>query len=254
MGQSGRNRAGVGIVAALLLLSRVASAEKTAPEILPASATAYVEVSRPSDLLEVIDSRVGKEIQQSDAFAQAIASPRFKEFRQVLAAIEERSGMKWRPALEATTSGGLAAAFDMQSQGIVVLAHPDDLKSADAVRDAFFSLARDDAKSKGNPDPIEAKTYRGITAFRIGDVTVANLGPWVMLSNKPALAKTVADTFLDGGKTLAADKQFREARELAGHVGPILPPGASFDWEPFVSLPVSAISRCSTPSTSRTTP
>jgi hypothetical protein len=220
MHHPGRTWAKIGIAAALLLLSRTASAEKTAPEILPASATAYVEVSRPGDLLALIDSRVGKEIRQSDAFAQAIASPKFREFRQALAAIEERSGMTWRPALEATTSGGLAAAFDMSTQGIVILAHPDDLKSADAVRDAFFSLARDDARSKGNPDPVEARTYRGMTTYRIADVTVANVGDWVMLSNKPALAKAVADTFLDGGKTLEADKQFREARELAGQVGP----------------------------------
>src|SRR5207302_4240026 len=105
---------------------------------------------------------------------------------------------------------------------VVMLCKSVDRTAADAVREALFSLARDDAKNKGKPDPIETMTYRGLTAYKAGGGIVGDLDPWLLVSNKAGCAKKVADTFLDGddgGKTLAGDREFADARKLAGQDG-----------------------------------
>lgn len=215
MNASRRVWARVGAVAALLVIPGVASAQKTAADLLPASTLAYVEVRQPADVLALIDGKLGRQIQQSDPFRQAVASPKFKEFRSVVGVVETRAGTTWPQAFKAITSGGVVAAFDSATQGVVILARPADLQSADAVRDALFSLVREDAKHKGNPDPIQSRAYRGIQAYTIGEATIADVGPWVIVSNKPMLAKAVADRFLDGGRALAGDKEFLEAHDSA---------------------------------------
>ena len=117
----------------------------------------------------------------------------------ILGVVEERAGVKWRPAIEAMAGAGIVLAFDPATNGVILLARPKDAAVADKVRDAFFGLARADTQNNGKGDPIEVKAYRGLTAYAAGEATIANLGPWLMLSNKPDLAKMAGDLFLDGG-------------------------------------------------------
>ena len=200
---------------AVLATGGLARAEKTAADLLPASTLAYVEVNSPKDLIPLLlDHPLRKDIEQSSAFRQAMQKPEFKKFQEVVRLIEQRAGVEWRPALQQIGGDRIVLAFEPMTQGIVLLAKPTDMKTADAVRDAFFSLARDDAANHGKPDPVEAKTYRGIKAYHVGEAIVADLGPWIMASNKKGLAQRVADTFLDGGESLSADEQFAAARKL----------------------------------------
>jgi hypothetical protein len=191
------------------------AAEKSAAELLPPSTVAYLQINRPKDLTSFIfDSPLHEQIDQSEGYRKALDAPKFKEFQAVLGMIEKKAGVQWRKALETTTDGGLVLAFDAQTQGVVLLSKSADPKMTDAVRDAFFSLVRGDATNKGNPDPIERKDYRGLTAFKIGDGVIANIGPWLLLANKAALAKDIADHYLDGGPSLAAIKGFAASESL----------------------------------------
>jgi len=198
-----------------------AAAEPIAAELLPASTVFYLEIEHPKDLLAlVLDHPLRQRLEQSPDYQKALDDPKFKEFRAVVAAVEQRSGVPWRKALEATTGGGLAVAFDADTQGLVVLARAEDPKAADAVRDALLGLAREDAVTKGNPDPVGTEQYRGLTAYKVGDALVGNLGSWVVFCSKPDLAQALADTFLDHpnlkqSKFLAADEEFLSAREGA---------------------------------------
>ena len=185
---------------------------QSAADLLPASTLVYIQIEHPKDVIALLlDEPLGKQLASSPQFHQALQTPQFRQFRAVVALVEKRAGVRWREALESITANGLAVAFDPRSQGVVLLAKPDEPKTAEAVRDAFFSLARDDARNKGKPDPIESTTYRGLSAYKSGEAVIGNLGPWLLISNKPDLAKAVADVFLDGGKTLAEDHDFIEA-------------------------------------------
>lgn len=208
-------------VVAMLATAKVVRAEKTAAEMLPASTLAYMEINQPKDLIPLLlDHPLRKDIEQSAAFRQAIANPGFKKFQEVVALIEQRAGVEWRPALEQIGGDQLVIAFEPLTQGVVMLAKPSDMKTADSVREALFSLARDDATQHGKPDPVEAKTYRGLKAYHMGEAIVADLGPWLMISNKKGLAQHVADAFLDGGAALAGEAQFAAARKLAAGAAP----------------------------------
>lgn len=212
------------LVAAFVSLMAVAAAraDKTAAEVLPPSTLAYVEISHPKELVPLIlDHPLRKDIQQSSAFRQITAKPEFKKFRELVAQIEQRSGMQWPAALEQVSGDEIVFAVEPFTQGGVLLIKPTDMRTADAVRDALLSMLRDDAGKHGKPDPVEVKTYRGLKAYHVHDAIVADLGPWIMISNKKALAQRVANTYLDGGDSLAADEQFTAAKKMAIGDGPI---------------------------------
>jgi hypothetical protein len=192
-----------------------AAAERSAAEMLPASTLVYAEVEHPAEMIRIVlDHPLRKRLEQSSNYKQAFDTPQFKEFEQIVQAVEQRSGVKWRKALEVGTGGGFAIAFDPPTEGVVILAKSTDPKTSESVRDALFDLAREDAKNKGNPDPVQTKEYRGLTAYKVGDSVVANVGPWMIISNKPNLGKAIADRLFDEGESLAKDSAFVEARKL----------------------------------------
>src|SRR6185369_3538375 len=169
-------------------------------ELLPPTTLFYVELQQPAEVIRLLlDHPLRQRLEQSPDYQKAFDTPQFKEFQAVVKAVEQRSGIEWRKALETSTGGGLVVAVDAATQGLVVLSRSTDPKTTESVRDALFSLARDDAKSKGNPDPIQTKQYRGLTAHTAGESVIATVGPWLVVSNKPALGKSIADRLLDGG-------------------------------------------------------
>jgi hypothetical protein len=206
--------------AALSLAALAEPVEKPAATLLPASTVAYVEITRPKDVIQlVLDHPLRRRIEQAPQFKKALQSEQFKQLLAAVDLFEKRSSLKWRPALEQITGGGVVVAVDPATQGLVILARPDDRKTTDAAREALFAMARDDAAAKGNPDPIENKDYRGLTAWKLGEAYVANVGPWLLISNNASAAKGVADQFLDGGSSLADEKEFAQARSLAMEEG-----------------------------------
>ena len=200
-----------------------AAAEQSAADLLPASTLFYAEVGRPKDVIGLaLDHPLMKQLQQAPEYRQAMETPQFRQFREVVALVEQRAVVRWRPALETITGGGAVVAFEPSTQGVVVLVRSEDPKTTERVRDAVLSLAREDAKNKGQPDPVQTKAYRGLTGYRIGENRMVGLGPWLLVSNKPRLATAVADTFLDAEKgekgeqsTLAQDAEFVAARDTA---------------------------------------
>jgi hypothetical protein len=207
------------VVFALTLPGAAARAAKDNPsaaELMPDSMVAYVEINRPAELIDrVMDHPLRKQLEQLPDYRKAVDGPDFKQFLDVVGLVENRAGVQWRPALETITGGGVAIGLDIKSQGVVMLVKPQDAATATSVREAVFGLAREDAKSKGQPNPIKTKDYRGLTAYEVGETWISNFGPWLMLTNKTDLAKTMADQFLDGGANLAAGKEFASARATA---------------------------------------
>jgi hypothetical protein len=128
--------------------SERAAAAKTGAELLPPTTLFYVEIQRPAEVIRLIlDHPLRQRLEQSPDYQKAFDTPQFKEFQAVVNAVEQRSGVQWRKALETSTGGGLVVAVDAATQGLVVLSRSTDAKATESVRDALFSLARDDAKS-----------------------------------------------------------------------------------------------------------
>ena len=203
-----------------------ATAAKSAAELLPPTTLFYLEVERPRELINlVLDHPLRKRLEQSPDYRRAFDTPQFKEFQAVVKAVEGRAGVSWREALETGTGGGLVVAVDAATQGVVVLARSTDPKVTEAVKDALFSLARDDAQAKGTPDPVREVDYRGLVAHRAGESIIATVGPWLVISNKPDLSQAIADNLLDARPTLAREEMFVASRELAPGGGKAYPKG-----------------------------
>lgn len=193
-------------------------ADRSAAELLPASTLFYAEVSRPKDLIGlVLDNPAVANLMKSPQFQQALAAPQFKQVMDAIALVEQRAGVKWRPALETITGGGIVIAIDPATGGGIAMIRSEDPKTTATVRDALFALAREDAANKGNPDPVKQVQYRDLVAHKLGEAALVECGPWLLATNKPDLAKAVANAYLDGpapGESLAESDEFVSAQAL----------------------------------------
>lgn len=190
--------------------------EKPPVQLVPASSVAYFEASEPKDVISLLlDSPISKLIQRTPDYRKGIESPQYKDFLAVIGQVEDRAGVKWRPALESITGEGVVLSVDAATQGAVLLVRSKDVKTRDSVRDAIISVVRERAKADGRPDPIQSKDYRGLGAYNAGDVWITAMGRYLLISNKPEEARAVADLFLDGGRSMSDESVYTDARKLA---------------------------------------
>jgi hypothetical protein len=193
------------------------AADKSAAEMLPPSTAACLEITRPGEIIALLlDSPLSKQIEKFPQYRKTMEDPKFQEFQAIVRAVEQKAGVPWRKALENGTAGGVCLAFDPDTKGIVLLAKSQDLKITASIRDAVFELARGDAQQKGKPNPIEVVNHRDLTAWKVGEGVMSQLGPWLVIANKSSLAQKVADQFLDGSASLATDAQYKEALHAMG--------------------------------------
>src|SRR5690606_1277558 len=105
---------------------------------------------------------------------------------------------------------GLSIAFDVPTQGAVLMARAPDEAKLRVLLDRLPPAARAAARHKGDPGPLAGLAYRGQTGCKTDQAIVGAIGRWLIIANKADLARAVADNLLDGGKeVLGADADFR---------------------------------------------
>lgn len=185
-----------------------AQQDPTPPDWLPKTTIAYLELN-PADTF--LDHPVRKQIRRSAAFRTIWSHPNLTQARVGLTAIEFALGEKIDSILKKVNHGGMHVGFDAETQGLVLLARTESEEWLVEYLQNLKKLARSDAKSKNQPNPIEEKAYRDIEASKFQDAIVAPLGPWLMLTNKPDLAKGTIDRYLDLSlDTLSANEAFQK--------------------------------------------
>ena len=186
----------------------LAQQEPTPADWLPKSTIAYLELNPAETFL---DHSVRKQIRKSAAFRTIWSHPNLTQARVGLTAIEFALGEKVDSILKKVNHGGMYVAFDAETQGLVLLARTESEEWLKEYLQKLKDLARSDAKSKNQPNPIEEKTYRDIQGSKFQEAILAPLGPWLMLTNKPDLAKGTIDRYLDLSlDTLAANDAFQK--------------------------------------------
>ena len=86
--------------AALVLVRDAAAADKSPREMMPLSTVVYAEMPQPQKLLDaVLDHPSVVELQNHPDYQKAFENPQVQEFLKVLALVEAKLGMKWRPAV-----------------------------------------------------------------------------------------------------------------------------------------------------------
>ena len=92
---------------------------------------------------------------------------------------------------------------------IVLVVTPEDPEFLDRAHETLLELARDDARAKGNPDPVSEDDYRGVTGYSLSDDEAhAIIDGRLVIANGQAALKAVIDRTIDDGDRLVDDAFF----------------------------------------------
>lgn len=194
---------------------RSADSPNTAAEFLPESTLVYVELTNPPQLVErILTHPLAEQVKANETLQALYSSPDVAKARLGLGFVELGLGMPWQTLVERVAGGGVYLVIDGEAKQPIALVRAKDAKSLDELRERVFKLLRDDAKNKGRGDPIEKGEYRGLTGYKIDRVSFVTMGPWLAVSEKSEVLKTVVDAWLDRTqRTLAAAADFQAARQ-----------------------------------------
>ncbi len=194
---------------------RAADPSPPLAQLFPESTVAYAEIASPAKFVEAIyDHPIADKLQNDEKFQPLLATPEYAKFRLGLGVAELTIGMSWRKAVEQLTAGGVAVGFDEKTQGAALVSRAADAESLDRLLKTALKLARDDARNKGQGDPIKTSDYRGATIYQLDRLKLAVSGAWWIATENEALGKLIVDRVVDGGDgtSLASGASFRTAR------------------------------------------
>lgn len=197
--------------AVALLGGYAAAAEKSPREMLPASTVVYAEMPQPQKLLDtVLDHPSLAELQKHPDYQKAFENPQIQHFLKVLAAVEGKLGVKWRPAVTSLTGGGIYVGFDLPTLGTAVLTKSTDAELAKKAVDAILDLVRAEAANRGAGNPVTVDKYKEVEFYGVGPINYVNLGPYLVTTNNLLITRLVIDTYKGENPSLASDEQFQE--------------------------------------------
>jgi hypothetical protein len=184
---------------------------------LPESTLLYAELA-PAE--RWWDHPLREHLVATEAFKALWRSPDVLKARGGIFVAELALGAKLEAIARELTSGGVFIAIDRETEGVVLLARTESAEWLDGYIEKLIDFARNDAKSKGQSDPIRTAEYRGVQGYQWQNAIVGKLDAWLLVTNKSELARAVIDRKLD-----AALPDLTEAKWLDGF--PSLSPQSS---------------------------
>lgn len=206
-----------GLLAVMFGVTLAAAGElKPFAERLPSTTAFYIEVPNPPAVLStVFDHPLRAKLEALNVWQAALQKKEYLAFTGAREYVELQLGMGWREAVERLTSGGIALAFDPQTEGIALVIRSRDEASLTQIIDVLMRLARADAKSKGQPDPYQTHDYNGQVVYQTKDAYFTQLGAELLIVNKDRLGKQLLESWHsdDTEDALAKQPRFTAARE-----------------------------------------
>jgi hypothetical protein len=148
---------------------------------------------------------------ETESFKKLWRSPQALQVRSGITIAEIALGLKLDQLAKDLSDRGTYVAIDSQTQAVALMLHTRSEQWLDDYIDKALDYLRKDAKSKGNPDPIQSTEYRGVQAYKIQNGIFVKLGSWVLVTNQGDFAKAVVDHKLDNRKGLSQAPWYREA-------------------------------------------
>ncbi len=161
---------------------------------LPSSTVIYLE---GKSLESVLEHPFTKTIQSTGAFKKIMRSPDVLKLRGGLALFEFAVGDKVDSLAKKLTTHGFHLAVDKKTEGVVLLARTESQEWVEEYLQTLVKLARADAVSKNQPDPIREAEYRGIRGYEFQKTIFGTIGSIALVTNKPELGKSIIDRQLD---------------------------------------------------------
>ena len=178
---------------------------------MPASTLVYLKLEPIGSLLShPLRTRI-----QSDETVQALwKSEPLKELRGGIAVSELVLGAKIETLARDLTKFGAHLCINDQGE-IVLLARTRSERWLKDYVQKIVTLARGDS-NKNKPGKVSETTYRGIRGYEVNKLIVAQMDDWLLVANKPEIAKATVDQMLDKNKkSLDASPFYQRAKEFA---------------------------------------
>ncbi|WP_435007358.1 hypothetical protein P12x_004680 [Tundrisphaera lichenicola] len=194
------------------------------PDWIVGDAVASVEVVRPSDLIKRLTNEpVPTLLGSIPGYQRYLAGDAYREHRAALEVVSGRLGTTWDRALENILGDGLVLAIEPGTppRGILVATPRDPAFLAKSL-ETLIALAREDAATKGKPDPIRSAEHRGVLGYNLGpNVALAIVDGTLVIAESAETLKSVIDRSidpLDPGSTLAGEPLWKARRsaDLSG--------------------------------------
>lgn len=223
--RSGRLRfgSGTGLFGLVLVLAVSTAARAEAPHParwIGADAALYLEVSRPSQLLDrVLDDQFQKALRAIPGYSRALQGGSFDKARAVVETIAGQLDTTWAQGLRDLTGGGVVLAIEGSPPRMVAIVTPSDPALLTRANDTLLELAREHAVARGLPEPIKSIEYRGITGYGVGKAAYAILEGRLVIADRAPALKAVVDRVRDGGQaggTLVENPAWKTQRDRAG--------------------------------------
>ena len=189
----------------VLVTSSAVASELDARKLLPSSTVIYLE---GKSLESVLEHPLTKAIQSTKAFKKIWRSPDVMKLRGGLTLFEFAVGDKVESLAKKLTANGFHFAFDKNTEGAVILASTESQEWVEEYLQKLAKIVRADAKSKGQPDPIQEAEYRGIRGYEFQKIVVENIGSILIVTNKAELGKSIIDRHLDSTNDHLLDRPF----------------------------------------------
>lgn len=178
-------------------------------KLLPATTVVYVEVQ---PLGSVLEHTFIENLKGTAAFKKLWRSPNVLKMRAGLTLFEFSIGDSVDSLARNLAAGGLHLAVDKSTDGVVLLANTTSQEWLEEYLQKLAKLARDDAKSKKQPDPVREADYRGIHGYQFQKMIIGNMGSVLMVTNKEELGKNILDRHLDSKQDhLLSNPRFQKA-------------------------------------------
>ncbi|MEW4567651.1 hypothetical protein AB1L88_07250 [Tautonia sp. JC769] len=189
--------------------------EPSGAEFLSTDPLAYLEIPEPNRLLDRLTSdRVQDFLLTIPDYARALDDPRLAEARQVATFVAGQLGTTWEDGIRTLIGGGIVLGIEeADPPRLVLVVTPSDAEFLEKAHATLVSLAREDARGKGEPDPIAEFDHRGIAGFSLSDEEAhAIVDGRLILSNGRAGLTEILDRHLDRGDRLTDAPAFAESR------------------------------------------
>ncbi len=205
---------------------------ETAANAFPDSTIVYLEIQHPAQLIKkLLEHPLRDDIEELTFVKQALDDDQLKYLPIVFGLIKGKTGMEWDELLCKVTEKGVYFCVDEATGGGALLIHSGSAEKLKEIAGLALGMAKSDAQSNDREPPYKLSEYRGHKVAEFDGGLMARIDDWLLFSNKPKLAKRIADNLLDGtSRSLANNDEFTELRNRK------LQDGASEDVWAYVDL------------------
>jgi hypothetical protein len=194
---------------ALLAQDAQPNAEDQVVDWLPETTVIFGEISPVSQWL---DHPLRQSLVETEPFKKLWRSPQALQIRSGITVAELALGLKLDQLAKDLTHRGAYVAVDAKTKGIALLLRTQSQQWLEDYLEKAIDLVRRDAKSKGNPDPIQTAEYRGIQGYKFQNGIFVAIGSWMLITNQGDLAKSILDHHSDKSKGLSQAPWYQQAR------------------------------------------